>query len=283
MLAPPSCIVAQVARLSRHGLGQSRRTARADVPRNLIRPTPIMPRAALLALLALPLLPVAASAQRPLAVDARRLPIGTDSLAIYYVNGTDTTRTGTLRDELRMVEEGGRLVVRRVYGTVDRLLGTRLDSLTDVAETLEPVHHRSWTDRGREALDFASGQATGWLWLANGDSVRVQTAIAAGVINASTFDLALRASDLREGWQAEIAAFLPSARSVAALRARVAGVDSIAGDPCWRVEAEFTGMPVTFWISQRSRALRQQVMRLRPDAAILFRSAGPVNAPARTT
>ena len=239
-----------------------------------------MPRAIVLSLLAL-LLPTTASAQRSLGVDAGRLAVGTDSLAIYYVSGTDTTRTGTLRDELTMVEEGGRRLVRRVYGTVDRLLGTRLDSLTDIASTLEPVRHRSRTDRGREALDFAAGRVAGWLWLADGDSVRVQAAVEAGVINASTFDLALRASDLREGWQAEIPAFLPSTRSVTALTARVAGVDSVDGESCWRVEAVFAGTPVTFWIGQRSRALRQQVMRLRPDAAILFRRPVTATAPRR--
>lgn len=230
-------------------------------------------RATLLGL-ALLLIAAPATAQQTVAVDGRRLTAGIDSLAIFYIQGGDTTRTGLLRDELTFLEEDGRRVLRRVYRTVDRVLGPRIDTLVDVAATLEPVRHRSSTDRAREVLNFAAGQVTGWLWLANGDSVAVSAPVATGTVNASAFDLVLRASDLREGWAAEVPAFLPNARATTALRARVTGVEVVAGEPCWRVAAEFTGMPVTFWIGQRSRALRQQLMQFRPDAAVLFRHEG---------
>jgi hypothetical protein len=228
------------------------------------------------------LLSAAPAAAQPTAVDGQRLTAGTDSLAIFFIQDGDTTRTGRLHDELAFLEEDGRRVLRRVYRTVDRILGTRVDTLVDLATTLAPVRHRSRTDRTREVLDFAAGQVTGWLWLANGDSVAVAEPVTAGTVNASAFDLVLRAADLRNGWSAEVSAFLPQVRATTALRARVTGVEEVAGEPCWRVEAEFTGMPVTFWIGQRSRALRQQVMQLRPDAAILFRHVGPGGHDART-
>jgi hypothetical protein len=217
---------------------------------------------------------VPAAAQR-IAVDGRRLTAGTDSLAIFYIQDGDTTRTGLLRDDLTFLEESGRLVLRRVYRTADRGLGARLDTLVDLATTLEPVRHRSRTNRTREVLDFAGGQVRGWLWLANGDSVAVAAPVAPGTVNASAFDLVLRAADLRAGWSADVPAFLPHARATVILRPRVTGLEDVAGEPSWRVEADFTGMPVTFWIGQRSRALHQQVMQLRPDVAILFRRAGP--------
>lgn len=221
------------------------------------------------------LVPALLGAQPGVAVDVRRLTPGVDSLAVFYVRGGDTVQTGIICDELAIVEEGGRRVVRRTYGTLDKVMGDRRDTMVDLAATLAPVRHRSVTERGREALDFGAAGATGWLWLANGDSVAVRTALPAGAIHSSSFDLVLRAADLREGWSAEVPAFLPPARAVVALRARVAGVEAIGGDPCWKVEAEFTGMPVTFWISQRSRALRQQVMRIRPTESIVFRAASP--------
>jgi hypothetical protein len=77
--------------------------------------------------------------------------------------------------------------------------------------------------------------------------------------------------------------FLASARVVSALRARVTGAETIGGEICWRVQVDFTGMPVTFWIGQTSRALRQQVMQIRPDVQILFRPAMPSKPNDRTT
>ena len=234
----------------------------------------------IVALLAVASAATPASAQHSFTVDGRRLVPRTDSLAIFYVADGDTTRTGTVRDELALVEQDGRQLLRRVYATVDGLLGTRSDTLVDDAVTLLPVRHRSRTERGREALDFAGDGVAGWLWLANGDSLEVRTMVPAGVFNASSFDLVLRASDLREGWSAVLPVFLPHARAVAPLPAHVTGVETAGGEPCWRVDAVFSGMPVTFWIGQRSRALRQQVMQLRPGVAILFRAfatAGPTD------
>lgn len=202
--------------------------------------------------------------------DARRLRPGVDSLGIYLVRGADTTRTGTLRDELAVVREGDRELLRRVYVSADRVLGTRVDTLVDALADLRPVRHRSRTDRSVEALDFAAGRATGWLRLANQDSVGVDAA-AVGAYNASSFDLVLRASSLRDGWEATVPAFLPPARAVSPMRARVAGIEAVGGERCWRVQAEFGGTPVTFWIGQTSRALRQQTLQVRPDVQILFR------------
>lgn len=151
---------------------------------------------------------MAAGAQSSPSVDGRRLPLGADSLAVLLVRGGDTTRTGTVREELTHIDEGGRLLLHRVYASMDQVLGLRLDSLVDVAESLEPVRHRSRTENGAEHLDFADGRVTGWLRMANGDTVTVATPLPPGVVNASAFDLVLRAADLREGWSAEVPAFM---------------------------------------------------------------------------
>ncbi|MDQ3951257.1 MAG: hypothetical protein M3282_13065, partial [Gemmatimonadota bacterium] len=49
--------------------------------------------------------------------------------------------------------------------------------------------------------------------------------------------------------------------------------DRIGTALCWRVDAEFTGMPVTFWVDQQSRRLCQQVMHVQPGVQILFAPA----------
>jgi hypothetical protein len=213
-------------------------------------------------------LPCTSAAQRP-GPDGRLLRLGVDSLAIYLVRGADTTRTGTLRDELSLVRDGDLELLQRVYVSIDRVLGTRVDTLVDARTDLRPVRHRSHTGRAAESIDFAKGRATGWLRLSNGDSVPVDAA--AEAFNASSFDLVLRASPLHDGWEASIPAFLPNTRAVTPLRARVVGVEQVDAERCWRVQAEFAGTPVTFWIGQTSRALRQQSMQVGPDIRILFR------------
>ena len=214
--------------------------------------------------------------------DARRLRPGVDSLAIFLVRGSDTTRTGTLRDELMVVREGDRELLRRVYVSADRVLGTRVDTLVDVLSNLRPVRHRSRSDRTIEILDFAAGRARGWLRLTNQDSVAVD-APAEAAYNASSFDLVLRASTLSDGWAVTVPAFVPQVRAVSPMRARVVDPETVNGEVCWRVQAEFGGTPVTFWIGQISRTLQQQVMQVGPDVQILFRRTSPTTRNGRAT
>lgn len=175
-------------------------------------------------------------------VDGRRLTMRVDSLAIYLIQGKDTTRTGVLRDELAVVTEGNRQLIRRIYMSTDKVLGTSVDTLTDQLSDLRPVRHRSHSTRSIEILDFTAGRARGWMRLPK---------------------------------QATINTFIASSRVVTPLSARVVDEETIGGERCWRVQADFSGTPVTFWIGQTSRRLRQQVMVLRPDMQILFRTAGP--------
>jgi hypothetical protein len=203
-------------------------------------------------------------------VDGRVLRTGTDSLAVFVVRGRDTIRTGTIVDELAVVQAGATSHLRRVYRTRDRVLGMRLDTLVDDLSTLRPVSLRSRTDRAFEFLSFAPGRVTGWLRIANGDSVGVDVQSLPEVYSSSTVDLVIRASPLSDGWQMEVAMFLPNTRGTAPFRARVTGSDSVGGSEAWRVEAEFTGTPVTFWVDKTTRHLVKQEMRVRRDMIILF-------------
>jgi hypothetical protein len=170
----------------------------------------------------------------------------------------------------------GRRQLFRVYRTEDRVLGSRLDSLTDDLVTLAPVRHRSRTNDGSQFLEFGTGRVTGTLHGPAGDSTMVDVQLDGGVFNSSSFDMVLRSAPLAEGWTTTVPAFLPSSRSILQLEARVVGVEIVHGERCWRVDADFDGMPVTFWITQDGRKLRQQMMRIRPDVSILF-------APRRTS
>jgi hypothetical protein len=210
-------------------------------------------------------------------IDGRLLRTGVDSLAIYVVRGNDTTRTGMLWDQLETVEIGGRPALQRVYRTEDRYLGTRLDTIVDELPTLAPI--RSWSGSGHmlESLDFGAGRVRGWMRVGNRDSVSLDAEISGTTYNSATFDLLVRAAPLRDGWRAKVPAFLAMTRGVVSLTAQVAGMDRIGTGTCWRVDAVFTGMPVTFWVDQESRRLCQQVMHLQTGIKILF--TAPLPAP----
>lgn len=219
----------------------------------------------------------AIAAQEPAVArpDGRLLRAGTDSLAIYLVRGDDTTETGVLVDELRVIDRDGTPAFQRVYRSVDTLLGWRIDTLVDVQATLAPIQHRSRSDKTLEFLDFTRDSIAGWIRSATGDSAVVQLALPAATYNSSTLDLVLRASPLREGWEATIPVFLPGTRAVMQVPARVAGSEVVAGEDSWRVSTDFMGLPVTFWVGKGTRSLRRQAMALRPGVVLLFNKAAP--------
>jgi hypothetical protein len=208
-------------------------------------------------------------------VEAQRLRLGLDSMFISVVRGRDTIPTGMLWDDLRLVDEGGSSVLQRVYRSQDRILGTRVDTLVDQSNSLLALRHRSRTDRSHEFLNFSSGRAVGWVRLANGDSSIVDIAIPPAVYNGSSFDLVIRSSPLAEGWSTETPVFVASSRSMVPIQARLVGQEVVSGEHCWRVEADFGGMAVTFWIHEQTRDLWQQVMHVSPDVHILFQRAVP--------
>lgn len=221
-------------------------------------------------LLALPAALHAQSDAPHITLDGRRLQPGADSLAIYLVQGEDTTRTGTLWDELTVLRIADRPLLQRVYRSVDQLLGTRVDTMVDDLASLTPERYRSRSESGMEEIDFAPGRVSGWRRLVNGDSVGVQVAVPALMYNGASLDLVLRAADLHDGWQAEIPVFLPNTRTVVPMRASLGAEETVDGERCWRVDADFAGMPVSFWIGRGTRALRRQVMHLPAGRRLVF-------------
>src|SRR5688500_5469168 len=124
-----------------------------------------------------------------LAPSGKRLRPGVDSLAVFFINVTDTARTGLVRDELAFVEVNGRQVLRRVYQTHDRVLSVRLATRVEDGTDLRPVADRSRTLKALELLVFGHGRASGWMRVANGDSVTVDARFDPFAYNASPFDL----------------------------------------------------------------------------------------------
>jgi len=129
---------------------------------------------------------------------------------------------------------------------------------------------------------YTEGRAVGWVLEREGDSVAVDVSLPSGTISAESFELVLRASDLREGASFDMPGFFPRTAltyrddtkppPTVLLHARVTGVEDVRGTPCWVVEIDPVqySLPVTLWIDQQSRELRRRVVRLEPGVEWLY-------------
>ena len=212
----------------------------------------------------------AAQAQTPY-LDGHRIPIRTDTFASYLVRGSDTVRTGTVIDA---VTSDGRELTR-IYTTTDRVLGTDLDTIVDRLDDLAPVRYHGRQEETLTHVDYDDSTASGWIRTANGDSVTVHVALPHPIFGGTSFDLVARAADLRVGSTLRIEAFLESDRAIAPLEGKVTAEESVDGHTCWVFEGIFTSIPVTFWIDERTRVLRQQEMHL-PQGVSWLLSLRPI-------
>lgn len=229
--------------------------------------------------------PVVGQAPTPLMAQARPhldghlLPIEADTYAVYIVRDRDTVPTGSLVD--RLLSDGHLLT--RIYDQEDRVLGPQHDSIISALDDLHPVAYHSLTNHELSHLTYASGRVQGWSRLANGDSVGVDLPLPDLVYDGSSYDLVVRAADLREGFTLTVPAFLVGPNTVGSITGRVTGSASITGHDCWVFEAHFAGMPVTFWIDKRTPALRQQLMQPSVRFGILFAAPHPGRQGARVS
>jgi hypothetical protein len=203
--------------------------------------------------------------------DGRLLRLTTDSLEVYVVRHGQSQRTGLIVDRLDTARVNGEVVLRRVYRTNDAVLGTSLDTLIDALPDLHARSVRTAGSRAIEELDWKGDRVTGAVEqkgkAERGIDERVPEG---GGYSSASFDVILRASPLAEGYAVAVPAF-SGQEGAAVLTARVVGSEDISGyGETWRVDADFSGMSVSFWISKTSRRLVRQVMRIAPGAEIHF-------------
>jgi len=203
--------------------------------------------------------------------DGRLLRLTTDSLEVYVVRHGQAQRTGLIVDRLDTARVNGEVVLRRVYRTDDAVLGFSLDTLIDVLPDLHARSVRTAGSRAIEELDWKADRVTGTVEqqgkAERGIDERVPEG---GGYSFASFDVILRASPLADGYAVAVPAF-SGQEGAAVLTARVVGSEDVSGyGDTWRVDADFSGMSVSFWISKTSRRLVRQVMRIAPGAEIHF-------------
>jgi len=240
-------------------------------------------RLAVLALSLLTILATTVVAQGAPQPEGARLTLGSDTLIAFLVRGSDTTQIGRVVDELSERSMNGRRVLHRIYRSDNQLSGPSLDTLIDEFEALRPISQRSRSGRAIELVEFTDRRASGVVLQPTGDSLLVDVGLPQTVFSSSSFDLVLRAAPLADGWTTTVPSFVTSTRVVVPMHARVAGTERIGADECWRVEAEYMGMSVAFWVAQQSRKLCRQEMRVQAGITLLYRRPSEVRALLGTT
>ncbi len=203
---------------------------------------------------------------------AQQLPyaLGTDTLSMWLVRGADTVAVGRLIDQLTTRTESGITLRHRVLTTDAAVFGPRIDTVISRLDTGMPVRYVSATPQGTEGVDVTGGRARGRLTGPTGNPVEVDVAMPDSTINAVDIDIALRGRLLYLGTTIPLTVFVPPLASVGVVEMRVEGEDQIGGVRTWRVRALNLANEATFWISQRDRSVRQQTIRVGPDAVLLF-------------
>jgi hypothetical protein len=202
--------------------------------------------------------------------DGRRLRLATDSLEVYVVRLGQPQRTGFLIDRLDTVRVNGETMLRRIQRTTDAVLGSSVDTLVDALTTLQPRSVRSRSDRGTERLDWQTSRVVGVVEEPDSPVRSIDSPLPKGWYSSASFDLILRASPLADGYGVAVPTFSGREGSHL-LTANVAGSEEVEGHgDTWRIEADFAGLPVTFWISKTSRRLVRQIMHVSPVLEIMF-------------
>ena len=194
-----------------------------------------------------------ADAPQPM-VDGRRLRIATDSFTFSLVKGADTTKTGTVSDQVRL--DGDRLI--RVYRHVDTA-GVFIDSMISMRDDLRPVmtgYHNPSMDAH---VRFDPDSAIGWFREVKGDSGEYRTALPSQIFASDIFDLVVRASDLSDSTRLATRT-LDVWGTIRRAQGRVIGSEKIGKWDCWVFDGHNGGMGVTFWIDKATRALRRSFL-----------------------
>lgn len=215
----------------------------------------------------------------PADVRLDRLRPGTDSMFVYIVLREEQRYAGTVHDELRTVEHDGNPALLRVYRSNVGMFGVRLDSMLMTVPSGATLYASSTAPRPWRAR-YAADSVTGMRTDAKGSLQRVARAFRGPGYEPSTFDMMLRAAPLAQGYRFSVDAYYALDDSVLTLTAVVAGSEPVEVEggrsvDAWRVDVDFSGLKVTMWIDQNTRALLRQIIRASPSASMLMTRVPP--------
>ncbi len=211
-----------------------------------------------------------------LSLDIGRLTLGVDSMSISMLRSGTEVPVGSLWDELLIVPGPGDVAyAQRVYRTENRVFGPHLDTVVAVLPTLRLVYRRTIARIMTDSIGVAHDSLIGWTENADGVRKGIRRPLPIGVIDAGSFDLLVRGHDWTPGASFSVRAFLPGQDSLATLHAAFGAAERVRqrdGQDAlsWRIDADFSGMAVTMWVDQHSRALVKEIIQVTPDIAMVM-------------
>lgn len=199
-----------------------------------------------------------------------RLATGTDTLALWLVERGDTTRSGVVIDEVKVISHDGEPAYQRRYHGSGSLFEGRIDTMVDRVRDLAPL--RSVAVRGNRAaaVRFEGGRALGEIFTVL-DGVRaIDVAVPDGVVQGGSLDLALRRASLALGDTLHHRLFAPLVTMFTTTTSIVAGLDTVDGRPAWRVMTDFHDIHYTMWIDTTTRVLHRQTLEMPGGLTLLI-------------
>ena len=193
-----------------------------------------------------------------------RLQCGTDSMSVVLSLPDGQRRDkGRIVDQCTVREHDGVKELGRVYASLDAIVDNHVDTIVDEFATLRPLSYRSHSKAQTVVLDWSPSSVSGTITPIGQPARQISESVSGTVFDGASFDVVLRASPLSLGYATSVTSFVPGL-GVRVLTAKVAVAETIAGTPAWRVEADYAGLPVTFWIAKDSRRLVKQRMTVGP-------------------
>ena len=185
-----------------------------------------------------------------------------DTLEVYLVHGGNRRRTGMVVDQCQVSSNTAEPTLTRVYRSEDALLGNRVDTIVDSWKSLAPRQYHSHSSSETVQLDWEGTRLHGMIKSNDKPSLTaVDEEFRQDAYDGASLDFILRASPLAPNYTTAVPLYVEG-RGIITVTAKVAAEEVIDGRPSWRVDADFGGMPVSFWIAKDTRQLVKQVMHV---------------------
>jgi hypothetical protein len=188
-------------------------------------------------------------------IEIGRIPVGTDTLAVFAGPEKDLRVLALLY--LQTAYDPATDAISRVEwipGVGDQYVVA--DSFVISRATLAPLFASPMNEKGRAFISFVGDSAIH----REATAATATVSFVRGAFYGNSMDILLRSLPLRRGFAATVSLYEPSARSTSDARIIVDDVDVVRtaeGRPCetWRVRVESSDHGGTYWISTETGAL----------------------------
>lgn len=206
-------------------------------------------------------------------VDGTRIPPGSDRKRVVLVEGGSEHEIGWATEDLSLIEEDGRLALKRVQTLDSSVFGRRTTTSLFVRGSLEPLWHRTAVEDRVITAEYRGLHVVRRHREGGRETMREDIDLSSGRFDVHGIELLLRALPIEKGWEARIVTYDPVAgaeRDVEAHVVRREGVEVGGGRlaAAWVVDVDFGAVCQRYWVgTDYPELLRQSTML--PDESVV--------------